>query len=157
MVESNYASSEKENNVFFYRVHTSPNSRFHSYLKSTGSSRFVSALLSPFSFPNRSTTSNFSSLHNSSFTDHFSTTSHQPFPSCKFTFRFFFFFFSRSFKSLQAIPLLHVPQRQILRSFFFALEYFYEGLRSIRNNLPLRRLNLAPVIRFSSKSIDAQE
>lgn len=92
IVESNYASTEKENSVFFYRVHTSPNSRFHSYLKSTGSLRFVSALLSPFSFPNRSTTSNFSSLHNSSFTDHFSTTSHQPFPPCKFTFRFFFSF-----------------------------------------------------------------
>lgn len=146
---------------FFYRVHTSPNSRFHSYLKSMGSSRSVSAPLFPFSFPNRSTTSNFSSLHNSSFTDHFSTTSHQPFPPCKFTFRFFFFFFfslrSRSFKSLQATPLLRVPQRQILGSFFSALEYFHEGLRSIRNNLPLRRLNLAPVIGFSSKSIDAQE
>lgn len=93
IVGSNYAFAEKDSSVFFfYRLHTSPNSRFHSYLKSTGSSRSVSALLSPFSFPNRSTTSNFSSLHNSSFTDHFSTTSHQPFPPCKFTFRFFFSF-----------------------------------------------------------------
>lgn len=104
IVGSNYAFAEKDSSVFFfYRLHTSPNSRFHSYLKSTGSSRSVSALLSPFSFPNRSTTSNFSSLHNSSFTDHFSTTSHQPFPPCKFTFRFFFLFLFSPFSFVQKL------------------------------------------------------